>query len=441
MKEGVDSDDGEEDYGQNNKDSRRKNSKDELGLEGGGQVRPGGGASGCRDGGQGGRGAGTTDTVNRQADLPPLHRCGGSCHGHSGLDEDQVQALQLISRFRREQNSKKKKKVFVDGDGDSAQSAKSPRKHQGERRPFQYDPQRHWPGAGDLDQQLFSKSVSMKVSGYQRQGGRDILAPDLGVHTYATIVHANTGDVFYIGEGAGAIMNSKYRNPIKICQREMSALVNSHQQVVSAKDAMQRAWSGDHVSDEACIDSIAKATLAYREALSAATADLKAKNSEYIALARKRQTLEDGLKQYRANLEKVTSKFLASVGQGGLVLFATNLCDWKHSRGVNNGAISAMAFGQLRKRLDHDCAITGALLQLVREDRTSRWCVFCGKYNGSLGASRRFHCGNSNCLHSFGRDAGAALNIVFKYLMKRAQRHLPRVIAGAIANANATPEG
>jgi hypothetical protein len=271
--------------------------------------------------------------------------------------------------------------------------------------------------------------------------GRHILAPDFGVHTYATIVHANTGDVFFIGEGAGPEMKSRYRIPMRTCQREMSALVNGHQVVVSAKEKMEHAWEANPVDDNAYITSIAKATEAYHQSLSAATSHLRQHDTKYIALSRKRGALQDGLERYRTNLAKITSMFLASVGKDGLVLFATNLCDWKHPRGINNGAISDMAFGQLRRLLKHQCAITGALLEMVREDRTSRWCVYCGKYNGSLGASRSFHCGNAKCLHSYGRDAGAALNIIFKYLIKRAKKHLPRAIASAIANTNANARG
>jgi transposase len=88
-----------------------------------------------------------------------------------------------------------------------------------------------------------------------------------------------------------------------------------------------------------------------------------------------------------------------------------------------------MRFGALKKQLQYDCGVSGACLELVREDRSSRWCVGCGKYNGNLGGGRTFKCGNAKCLLHVGRDAGAALMILKLWIIKRCQIRVQRSLA------------
>ena len=95
----------------------------------------------------------------------------------------------------------------------------------------------------------------------------------------------------------------------------------------------------------------------------------------------------------------------------------------------HRGNIQTMKFGQLLQKLKYDCKNSGARLELVREDRSSKWCVGCGRYNGNLGRRRIFKCGNATCLLHVGRDAGASLMILKMWMIKRCQIRVQRSLA------------
>jgi hypothetical protein len=183
---------------------------------------------------------------------------------------------------------------------------------------------------------------------------------------------------------------------------------------------------------EDLLGRVAKSLNKYRESIATGTSELQSDhNSGYTALREECRVLQDAHLQYRTALAKTTSKLLASLGPGGMVLFATNLLDKKaKSSRLDNGAINAMGFGALRRQLKFDCGRTGCQLRLVREDRSSSWCTYCGRYNGNLGSSRTFKCGNANCLKQYNRDAGAGRGITQLDLMDRAKHYLPRVLGG-----------
>ena len=303
------------------------------------------------------------------------------------------------------------------------------------------EPQPHpglWPGAADLDAQVMKAHVTMQLSGRRPQSPEKLeLIPDLGLKTYAVITLTNTGDVFEIGKGAYHEIRTRYIEPRKLLQSQMSKLVNNTPEVLQAKaqwDQYQELCRAAMSFEERKVycPKVRESIQGYWESITVATNRLKLDTqSLYYRLKQKFDKLQARQDKYIRRLQKITSKFLASLGPGGSVLFATNLLESKKKTSkLDNGAISAMGFGGLWQQCMFDCKRTGCDLRDVREDRSSTWCRYCGRYNGNLGARRIFKCGNSRCLKQYPRDAGASSNIGVIDLMSRAKARVPRILGG-----------
>ncbi len=100
-------------------------------------------------------------------------------------------------------------------------------------------------------------------------------------------------------------------------------------------------------------------------------------------------------------------------------------------------ATKDLPFGRLAEACARECTASGAQLEFVREDCTSKWCVGCGKYNGNLGRRRVFKCGNSNCLLHVPRDSGGALMIFKLWLISQSQRKVRRALSKLTPNTGA----
>jgi hypothetical protein len=345
--------------------------------------------------------------------------------------------------------------IVTDGDKEligmmrlSRRSLETARRSRGSGVPFRYleDPSvpeseplaGMWPGAADLDLLRMRANVTMTLTGRNPQfpfgPGRWAGVPDLGLKCYATITIVNTGDVFEVGKGAYGEIRWRFLKPIGKLQAQMSQLVNQRSEVVTAKKALDKAMEACHgpTNHEELLSRVATSLEEYRETITTVTIRLQSDhNSGYPTLQAKCRVLREAHLQYRTALAKTTSKLLASLGPGGMILFATNLLDKKaKSSRLDNGGINAMGFGALRRQVVFDCGRTGCQLRYVREDRSSSWCTYCGRYNGNLGASRTFKCGNAKCLKQYSRDAGSGRGITQVELMDRAKHYLPRVLGG-----------
>jgi hypothetical protein len=265
-----------------------------------------------------------------------------------------------------------------------------------------------------------------------------VTVDDPGCACYATILVANTGDYFEVGKGAYPYIKRRYLDATAKLQRQRAALVTCHHLVLLAKKNLEQVKLTSK-SDRSATDvvAVADAECALRESVSRATTALKQENyGRYNKIGCEINRLEKGHEKYVANLRNITCAIMASTGRRGVALFPTNLCDQKrnsrHGSALNVGMVTAMKFGQLRKQLKSECAATRCWYMECREERSSSWCVYCGAYNGNLGASRTFKCGNAKCLMSYPRDAGSGLSILKMHEATRAKRYLPRMLGGII---------
>ena len=120
-------------------------------------------------------------------------------------------------------------------------------------------------------------------------------------------------------------------------------------------------------------------------------------------------------------LEPHKSENKTSKSNSGPKLSAPKLRCLVYSRNVSNVNTNDMQFGKLLTDLRRACYCSGAHLEVVREDQSSKWCVSYTRFNGNLGRSRRFKCGNSQCMLQVDRDTGAALMIYKLWCLNRAK--------------------
>ena len=316
----------------------------------------------------------------------------------------------------------------------------------GTKTAFKYEPGFMWPGAAKLDSGLM-KHVNMKRGTVNDTGFEWVAAVDLGLKCYAVIEVLNTGAIYRIGDGCHRRMAHEFDRPIRKLQKEMAELANNEQLVVDKHDLFhsaqrKHAESTNLACSKKTLKKVKDARRAYYDAVTAANALLWADaSSGYAKKKQKIHILKRKKDKFTSLLAKVTSKFMSSMGKDGRVLLPTNLLDQKSKKsGFLNGPVNDMRFGLLRKKLKFDCARTGCMLVEVREDRTSKWCHCCGKYNGNLGGGRTFKCGNSKCLITCDRDEGAAKHIILLYLIRRCQWDEPVVFGDLLQRTRNIPK-
>ena len=295
----------------------------------------------------------------------------------------------------------------------------SQHRHHKHNEAFTFDPATMWPGAGHADLQRLKAHVTRQRGAtkpsYDFCGGdekRFVLVVDLGVLTYATITCVNTGEVFFVGRGCGRTIRNRFTVPLEKVQSAMDHCVNQTQGVTQASKNLvykRTCFVEAQAVEGNCSVQLRErkdAERAFQTAIQTNRDRLAKTDSNFQKMIREQYRLRDEQTKFINNLIKVTSKLLSSVGEGGLILFPTNLLDdcnartrgQTHQTSRTRGAIKMCKFGTLLRQLRHDCLLTGAFLETTREDMSSKWCSICGVFNGYLGQSRTFKCPNGNCL-------------------------------------------
>lgn len=76
--------------------------------------------------------------------------------------------------------------------------------------------------------------------------------------------------------------------------------------------------------------------------------------------------------------------------------------------------LAQMSHGRFREFLLHKAREYGTTVVICDERDTTRTCTVCGRIKGDVGADKVYNC--QHCKSTYGRDAGAARNILMRYL-------------------------